>query len=237
MQFSIGYRSEIAVGNSGRVNRKKLVRVMSGGDMYRKSSWAALVCLLFAMAALSPMVYAATQNAMVYGTVYDSSGNPLPGATVYLDNPAIGFARTALAGADGSYNFAEVPPAENYRLSATLAGKKIDARGGITVNVGDERVILPPLKQQPALATPVAEAAERKVEQQAVRTETVSTTISGVITGEQLRSLPETLNRNFLSLGALTPNTHDPEQGSSLAGASFSVSGNRVATNNFLLDG
>ena len=203
--------------------------------MYRKSSWAALVCLLCTMAVVSPMVYAATQNAMVYGTVYDSAGNPLPGATVYLDNAAIGFARTAATGSDGSYNFAEVPPAENYRLSATLGGNKIDTRAGITVNVGDERVILPPLKQQPALAAPVAEVV-RKTEQ-AVRNETVSTTISGVITGEQLRSLPETLNRNFLSLGALTPNTHDPEQGSPLAGASFSVSGNRVATNNFLLDG
>jgi hypothetical protein len=44
-------------------------------------------------------------------------------------------------------------------------------------------------------------------------------------------------NRNFLVLGLLTPNTHDVEGGSELAGASFSVAGNRPNENSFLLDG
>ena len=188
-----------------------------------------LTCGLLLMAA---PVFAATQNAVVYGTVYDAAGNPMAGATVTLENAALGFTRATTTGSDGSYNFAEVPPAENYKLTAAKGAKKLDIRAGITVNVGDERVILPPLKEQAATAPVV----EKQSESQAVRNETSSTTISGVITGDQLRSLP-LYNRNFLALGLLTPNTHDVEGGSELAGASFSVAGNRANQNNFLLDG
>ncbi len=90
---------------------------------------------------LATSAFAATQNAVVYGTVYDATGNPLPGVSVSLDNPSLGFARSTTTGSDGSYNFAEVPPAEGYRLTAARGGSKIDIRSGITVNVGDERVI------------------------------------------------------------------------------------------------
>ncbi|HUR36787.1 MAG TPA: hypothetical protein VM009_03155, partial [Terriglobales bacterium] len=41
----------------------------------------------------------------------------------------------------------------------------------------------------------------------------------------------------FLVLGLLTANTHDVEAGSALTGASFSISGQRAGSNNFLLDG
>ncbi len=191
--------------------------------------------LAILLLAAAPM-FAATQNAVVYGTVYDASGNPLPGITVNLDNAGQGFARETATGSDGSYTFSEVPPADGYRLTAARSGKKIDIRSGITVNVGDERVILPPLKEQ-AAATTNAPVVERKVEAAAVANETVSTAISGVINGDQLRSLPVALNRNFLNAGLIPPQTHDVAAGSELSGASFSVSGMRDNSNNFLLDG
>ena len=198
-----------------------------------KNLW--LLVALLVLAAIP--AFSATQNAVVYGTVYDATGNPLPGVSVSLDNPSLGFARTTTTGSDGSYNFAEVPPAEGYKLTASRGGAKIDIRSGITVNVGDERVILPPLKEQPVVAAgSKPEVKDKALEGQGVRNETVSTAISGVITGDQLRSLP-LYNRNFLALGTLTPNTHDVEGGSELAGASFSVNGQRPASNNFLLDG
>src|SRR3954468_1455505 len=201
-----------------------------------KNLWLFVALLVFAASS----AFAATQNAVVYGTVYDATGNPLPGVSVSLDNPALGFARSTTTGSDGSYNFAEVPPAEGYRLTAARGGNKIDIRSGITVNVGDERVILPPLKEQPVVAaatgTAKHEVKETKIEGQGVHNETVATSISGVITGDQLRTLP-LYNRNFLVLGLLTPNVHDSEQGSDLGSASFSVNGQRPTSNNFLLDG
>src|SRR3954470_14226332 len=198
-----------------------------------KNLWLFVALLVFAASS----AFAATQNAVVYGTVYDATGNPLPGVNVSLDNPALGFARSTTTGSDGSYNFAEVPPAEGYRLTAARGGNKMDIRSGITVNVGDERVILPPLKEQPVVAAgSKPEGKEKKIEGQGVRNETVSTAMSGVITGDQLRTLP-LYNRNFLVLGLITPNTHDSEQGSELGSASFSVNGQRPSSNNFLLDG
>ena len=147
--------------------------------------------LIFAFAILllvTPAIFAATQNAVVYGTVYDATGSPLAGVSVTMENAAIGFTRTTTTDADGSYNFAEVPPAEDYRLSAARDGKKIDLRSGIVVNVGDERVILPPLKEQPVASTPGGEVKEQKVTAvQSVSHETVSTTLSAVITGDQIR--------------------------------------------------
>jgi len=191
--------------------------------------------LTFTLVLLSALpMLAATQNATVYGTVYNASGNSEAGITVSLANPSLGFQRTTTTGSDGSYNFAEVPPAEGYVLTAMRGSQIIDIRSGIVVNVGDERVIFPPLREQVtvAAAKPVAKAAEAG----GVQLETVATSISGVITGDQLRSLP-LYNRNFLVLGGLTPNVHDLAASNDLAGASFSVNGQRGSSNNFLLDG
>ncbi len=64
----------------------------------------------------------------------------------------------------------------------------------------------------------------------------LSTSMSTVISSEQLRTLP-LYNRNFLALGFLTISAHDVQAGSTLAGASFSISGQQPTTNDFLLDG
>jgi len=210
--------------------------------MFLNSRWHILALILALMLAV-PAAYGATQNAVLYGTVYDAAGNPAAGVNVTLENGAIGFNRSTVTGSDGSYNFAEVPPAENYNLSASRGSAKIDARSGIVVNVGDETVILPPLKEQPAVVAtptnpnPTPAPAAAPVHKQAVKNEIVSTAISGVINGDQLRSLPVAVNRNFLNAGLIPANTHDVEQGSPLMGASFSVAGNRAASNSFLLDG
>ena len=130
--------------------------------MSRKYFWAfAAVLMLVAAPA-----FGASQNAALYGTVYDASGNPMPGVTITLENPALAFSRTTTSGSDGTFNFAEVPPAENYRLSASKGGKKLDVRTGVTVNVGDERVILPPLKAQAVAAT--AQVVEKRSEERRV---------------------------------------------------------------------
>ncbi|HSE48946.1 MAG TPA: TonB-dependent receptor [Terriglobales bacterium] len=175
--------------------------------------------------------FGASQNAVLYGTVYDAGGGAISGATVTLDNPAIGFSRTTTTASDGTYSFSEVPPASGYKLTATQGGKAIDIRGNITVNVGEESVIAPPLKAQ---ATPTV--VEKAATEMPVTTEKVSSAQSGTITDQQLRSLP-LYNRNFLTLGTLTPNTHDSGAADPLGEASFSVAGNRSTANMFLVDG
>jgi hypothetical protein len=185
--------------------------------------------------ALSSFCVAASQNAVVSGAVYDASSKPMPGIRVVLDNAGLNFEREATTIEDGSYTIAEVPPHDGYRITAYRGAVKIDVHSGLAVSVGEEKNILPPLREQVAASGGSSGAlVERKAA--AVSTETITTMVSGVISGEQLRSLP-LINRNFLVLGLLTPNTHDVEGGSALAGATFSISGSRPNTNMFLLDG
>jgi hypothetical protein len=66
--------------------------------------------------------------------------------------------------------------------------------------------------------------------------DTLSTSVSTVITSAQLRSLP-LFNRNFLAVGLLAPSTHDVPAWSELKDTTFSVSGQRPTQNAFLLDG
>ena len=188
------------------------------------------------------------QNATVLGTVFDQKGAPLPAVVVLLENKETGFIKTSTTAADGSYSITGVPPAAGYKITASRPdGTQIgEPREKIEVNVGDEREILPPLREPvptvaggetPAGGTPAPVVAPAPTgPAPLVRNETKITSIGGVITGDQLRTLP-LYNRNFLVLGLLTPNTHDVEAGSAISGSSFSISGQRPSSNNFLLDG
>lgn len=205
-----------------------------------------LVLVMMALAIFAPALYA--QNAVVLGTVYDSQNRGLGGITVLLENKATNFSRVTTTAADGTYSIAEVPPAPGYKITALKEGAELDTRPDIEVNVGDERSILPALREKgapaaagtdtaPAPGTAPAQAIPGKPQRPTiVRNETTATSIGSPTTSDQLRTLP-LYNRNFLSLGLLAPNTKDTEAGSPLTGASFSISGLRPSSNNFLLDG
>lgn len=188
--------------------------------------------LLFLFLLILPVCcWGMVDKATLYGTVYGAHGDPLPGVTVVVENSALGVSRVTITGQDGAYTIPEIAPAAGYRVTAKLAGHSFDSRDGIEIHVGDERVILPPLRER--LATEQPKGSE---ETSAASTETVSAASSGVITRKQLATLP-LYNRNFLALGLLTPNTHDVEAGSALTGATFSIAGARPTSNNFLMDG
>src|SRR5947208_2568459 len=89
--------------------------------MFSYSRWLVCIAALLMMAA-SPLLFAATQNAVLYGVVYDAAGNPAAGVSVSLENSAIGMACTThdveqaspLAGA--SFSVAGNRPATNSFL-------------------------------------------------------------------------------------------------------------------------
>ena len=55
-------------------------------------------------------------NASLSGTVLDSTGAAIPGATVTLTNPATQATRTSTSSAEGTYNFSELPPG-SYKVT------------------------------------------------------------------------------------------------------------------------
>ena len=85
--FSLSHSGTHAkeAGNLDIMKKDERIKLLRRNAMIRTTRWFALVCGLLLVAV--PM-FAATQNAVVYGTVYDAGGNPLAGATVTLENPA-----------------------------------------------------------------------------------------------------------------------------------------------------
>jgi hypothetical protein len=207
-----------------------------------------LVLALTTMAAVA--CWAGTQNATVMGSVF-SSGNAVAGVTVRLINASTAFSLTQTSSADGTFTFSDVPPAENYVISVEKTGFSPMVLTSVTVQVGEEKLVLPPFllqsvaqapSQTPVLTpapTPVPaptqpSAPARKAP--SVTLDLLSSTESGVIDSQLVHTLP-LVNRDFIDLALLVPGTFPVEQGSALQGASLAVNGARADMNNFLLDG
>ncbi len=177
-----------------------------------------------------------TQNAVVTGDVY-YQGKLVPGAVAHLINPGTGLNRQQDTDSSGKYIFVEVPPAENYVMSVEKEGFIPAALAGITIQVGEQRLVLPPfLLEAKTAATPATAKKEERLEQSVGALDLLSTTLGGVVDGRTVRTLP-LAGRDFIDLALLTPGTYPVEQGSVLEGASLVVNGARPNMNNFLLDG
>jgi hypothetical protein len=211
--------------------------------MRTRSRGLILLCiLLFIVALASPSCRAGTQNATLTGRVY-SGGIAVPGATVRLINANIGLSQMQITGTDGTYTFNDVPPAENYLISVEKNGFATKVLPDIVVQVGDEKLVLPPFLLEPmaapssqAAAPPPSPPARSNVPFPVVSLDLLSTTQSGVIDTVQVHTLP-LVNRDFIDLALLVPGTYPVEQGSILQGASLVVNGARADMNDFLLDG
>jgi hypothetical protein len=212
--------------------------------------------LLLFVALLKLPTWAGTPNATVTGTVY-SGGKEVAGATVHLINASIGFSQAQTTGADGGYTFTNVPPAEDYVISVEMAGFATQVLSGLIVQVGEEKLVVPPFLLQPSApaaapaatppaaapaATPPAAAPSaatlvtQKITPPSVSLDLLNTTLGGVIDSREVHTLP-LVNRDFIDLALLVPGTYPVEQGSVLQGASLVVNGARADMNNFLLDG
>ncbi len=101
---------------------------------------------LFAALAVVAVLFATTPTAKaqtsstVNGTVLDTSGAVVPGASVTLKNQASGDERTEVSNGDGFFNFAAVPPG-TYNLAVSRQGFKNWQAKDINVNSAETRGI------------------------------------------------------------------------------------------------
>jgi Carboxypeptidase regulatory-like domain len=196
-----------------------------------------LVLALFCTFALVLLLPCAARpqvtTAAVRGTVTDEQGAALAGADVTIASTDSGLARSTKSGADGEYNFPDLPLG-NYKIGATHAGFKAQTLTGIVLHVGDSLVINVGLKVG-AISESVT------VEASPIAVETTSGELTGLIEGSQVQELP--LNgRNFMQLVTLMPGVAAAEAFSTrekgIKGASdLSVSGSPSNGNQWLVDG
>ena len=165
-----------------------------------RKQWLVLAVVFVLLAAMPAFAQRSTAN--IRGTVSDSSGAVIPGATVALKGEDTGLSRTATTNAAGVYSFPDLPVGR-YRIDATLQGFKGGTVTDIALSVADDREVNFQLE-----AGSVSETVT--VASSAIEVRTIGGEVSGVITGTQVRELP--LNgRNFIQLTTLMPGVSMPD--------------------------
>jgi hypothetical protein len=95
--------------------------------------------LVFVFSAMFSMVQAQSNSGSISGTVTDPSGAVVPGATVTVENPVSGYARTVKTDGAGRFQFSNLP-FNPYHLAASATGfggvaQDADVRSAIPVSV------------------------------------------------------------------------------------------------------
>ena len=191
----------------------------------RRASRTLLACL---MAALLPVTaFAQFDTSTVLGTIKDSTGAVVPGATVTLKNTATGITATAASDTDGNYQFLNVRVGV-YSVRGELQGFSVAEARDVDVTVG--------ARQRVDLTLTVGNVGETvEVVATTKLLETESSDRGQIIAKEQIVNLP--LNgRAYADLALLSPGVRRSAISES-RDASFNVNGLRSAVNSFMLDG
>lgn len=186
---------------------------------------------------LASTVAFAQQTANIVGTVKDTTGAAIPGATVTLTNLATATKRTVATNSQGEYNASSLPVGQ-YRISAEMAGFQKLNRTGVTLTTASTLNV-------DLVLLVGSENTTVDVTTQASLLQSQSGVVSNLVDSKQMVDLP-LVTRNFTDLVLLTPGAHT---GSSTnltegagaysirGGADFSVNGSVAAANSYLIDG
>lgn len=168
----------------------------------------------------------------IRGTVTDQSGATVSAAKVVITNEANGLQRDTQSGADGEYNFLEVPVG-TYDIEVNQAGFKKYLRKGVMVDLN--QIVSVDISLQVGGSSEVVE-----VTGAAPLVDTTSTQLGAVVNDRAVSNLP-LAQRDTYQLLQLQPGVQsqvglDGVYGSDRAGV-VSVNGGRGRDNNFTVNG
>src|SRR5205809_2024702 len=141
---------------------------------------------------------AQVSNAVVTGIVTDAQGGILPGVTITVTNAESGVVRTMVTEEDGRYRLGGIPPGR-YNLTAELPGFATQQVKDITLTIGLEYT-----KDLTMGVQGIQESITVTGESPVV--ETTRTEVAGVVTQQQIETLPFQ-DRGTLTLTLLLPGT------------------------------
>src|SRR5262245_47111712 len=178
----------------------------------RRLNWSlglALPALALMCSLLPQTASAQAVSGTVLGTVKDSSGAVVPGASVTLVNAGTGLTRTVVCDTQGEY-VAPLLPTGSYTVSAEMSGfKKVQMAN---VHLGVDQKVRIDLKLDLGQMT---EAVEIQAETPLLQTS--SSDLSVTVEGRTIEALP--LNgRNFVSLTRTVPGVVRGIPGSNIDG-------------------
>jgi outer membrane receptor protein involved in Fe transport len=172
-------------------------------------------------------------SSSVNGSLVDSTGAAIPGATCKLTEPATGVGFTATSGLDGLFTFPAVP-AGTYTLSVRAPGFK-------ALEVKDIAVTSREIRSLGQLNLQVGEVRESvSVTAEGAAVQLSSAERSGLLTGSQINEIA-LKGRDFYALLQTIPGVVDTnasrETTSNVAGSGIYINGNRDNQKNITVDG
>jgi len=193
--------------------------------------------LAIAVGLLSGSLAAQAVTGTILGSVTDTSGAVIPGATITLTNAGTGFTRTIVSDSAGEYTAPNLPTGK-YKLSAELSGFKTVTLPDVDLGVDQHLRINVKLE----IGT-VSETIT--ITGQSPLVQITSSELGTTVAEEEIKTLP--LNgRNFVNLTRTVPGVVRGIPGANIDGAgslawrassSFSANGQRPRDNNYMLDG
>lgn len=191
-------------------------------------------------------------NAQISGTVTDTTGAVVSGATVKLTDNGTKAVRTTTTGGEGFYTFSELPPG-TFTLDVTAKGFKASSLSNVALESENPRTVDIRLEVGGASQTVTVNGNEIPLLQ------TSDANISGTITSEQVQRIPA-YGRDPYELLRLTPGMSGDDARANNGQAVFSpnnagpgqsnsgifqtenqiqvsANGQRIGDNNYMLDG
>src|SRR5579875_393915 len=191
--------------------------------------WLPIVLLSITFAGSCIILQGQIDTGAVLGTVHDSSGGVIPGATVTLTNEGTGFTQRTHTGPDGRYIFTPVKIG-TYTVTAEYRGFERLVHPHVTVDIQQQVVVALTL-------VPGAVTQSVQVTAAPPLLQTQDASVGQVIHGRAINDLP--LNgRNFTFLAQLAAGITpmQPSGGNPTTG-SFAANGVQPGQNNYMIDG
>ncbi len=190
------------------------------------------VLYLVALLMAAPFVSAQTFRGSILGTVTDTSGAVVSGATVKVHNMGTGLERITQTTAEGNYSISELPIG-TYSVNISQAGFQTSVTSNVVVDVATERRVDIALKPGQVSDTVLVSG------ELLAQVDTTTDELGGTLTAQTIANIPVN-GRDYTKLIYLNPGVSgSPDQITDSPGSfgTFSMNGSRGRSNNFLLDG
>jgi hypothetical protein len=160
------------------------------------SAWSLCVMALLFAVGPSGRLFAQSSTGSISGSVVDSSGAGVPGASVAVRNVDTGATRAATSGASGGFTIPNLAPG-NYAVSAELTGFSPAKVASVAVTVGGDATV------KLVLEVGGVEA-KVTVSSEAPLIEATKSEVSSVVNERSIQNLPAN-GRNFIDFVLTTP--------------------------------
>lgn len=179
-----------------------------------------MLCVLV-LGTVSPVLAQGETTGSIEGTISDSSGARVPGATIKVEGST--FNRTVSANDDGFYRVLQVPPG-SYRVTVSAASFSNGVAESVMVVLGKATVVDVALKAGGVTESVTVSSSDL------ARIDPTDNKIQTNITERQIESLPK--GTNFTSLLKVAPAVRqEPLSGQ------FQIDGASGSENSFIIDG